>query len=186
MKGKKKREVVIAGFGGQGIILTGAILGKAAVIYDKKHAIMTQSYGPEARGGSCSSQVIISDEEILSPSVEHPQILLCLNQEGYEKNVDSLPPDGLLVWDSDLVEPKPSKTDLTTYDIPCTRLAEELGNKMMANIILLGFLTAVSEVVSAESLKQAVLDSVPPRTVENNSKAFDLGREYGQSKIEKQ
>ncbi len=109
MKGEKVKEVVIAGFGGQGIILTGAILGKAAVIHDKKHAIMTQSYGPEARGGSCSSQVILSDEEILSPSIEHPQILLCMNQEGYEKNIDSLLPDGLLILDSDLVEPKPSK-----------------------------------------------------------------------------
>ena len=184
MAGTIEKEVVIAGFGGQGIVLTGAILGKAAVLHDHKHAIMTQSYGPEARGGSCSSQVIISDDEILSPGVEHPQILLCMNQEGYEKNVNSLLPGGLLVWDTDLVDPKQTGQGLTTYDIPCTRIAEKLGNKMMANIVLLGFLTAVSEVVSTESLKQAVLDTVPPRTMENNSKAFETGREYGQAKLE--
>ncbi|MBW2622666.1 MAG: 2-oxoacid:acceptor oxidoreductase family protein [Deltaproteobacteria bacterium] len=186
MTGKKKNEIIIAGFGGQGIILTGAILGKAAVLFDGKHAIMTQSYGPEARGGSCSSQVIISEDEILSPSLENPRTLLCMNQEGYEKNIGFLSPAGLLVWDTDLVEPKPPSAAQTGYDVPCTRIAEELGNKMMANIVLLGFFSIVSEAVSTESLKQAVLDTVPPRTVENNSKAFDRGREYAQSKLGKQ
>jgi len=181
MAAKKEKEIVITGFGGQGIILTGNILGKAAVIHDNKHAIMIQSYGPEARGGACSSQVIISDEEILSPYVEEPQVLICMNQEGYEKNLDSLVPEGLLVWDTDLVETKSHDPSWTAYHIPATRFAEELGNKMMANIVMLGFLSAISDLVSVEALKEAVLSSVPPRTKENNSQAFDRGREYGEA-----
>ncbi|MBW1710199.1 MAG: 2-oxoacid:acceptor oxidoreductase family protein [Deltaproteobacteria bacterium] len=181
MAASKEKEIVITGFGGQGIILTGNILGKAAVINDNKHAIMIQSYGPEARGGACSSQVIISDEEILSPSVEEPQVLICMNQEGYDKNVESLVPKGLLVWDTDLVETSELDPSWTTYHIPSTRFAEEMGNKMMANIVMLGFLSSISELVSVESLKKAVLSSVPPRTKDNNSKAFDRGREYGEA-----
>ena len=104
MSDQIEKEILITGFGGQGIVLTGNILGKAATLYDNKHATMTQSYGPEARGGSCSSQVIISEEEILFPYVENPQILICMSQDGFNKNRDSLINGGLLIWDSDLVE----------------------------------------------------------------------------------
>ena len=90
METRTEREILITGFGGQGIVLTGNILGKAATLYDLKHATMTQSYGPEARGGSCSSQVIISEEEILFPYVERPQVLICMSQEGFDKNIASL------------------------------------------------------------------------------------------------
>jgi 2-oxoglutarate ferredoxin oxidoreductase subunit gamma len=175
-----EKEILITGFGGQGIVLTGAILGKAATIYDKKHATMTQSYGPEARGGSCSSQVVISESEILFPYVEAPQVLICMSKDGYQKNVGSLVPDGLLIWDTDLVEPAELDRSWKAYNIPATRFAEELGNKMMANIVMLGFLSTVSDLVSPDSLKQAVLKSVPPKTVEKNSAAFDRGREYGE------
>lgn len=179
MTAQKEKEIMITGFGGQGIVLTGNILGKAATIYDQRHATMTQSYGPEARGGSCSSQVIISDREIMFPYVERPMALICMSQEGYDKNVGSLVPGGLLIWDTDLVETKTHDPGWATYNVPATRFAEELGNKMMANIVMLGFFSAVSDAVGVESLKEAVLSSVPPRTRENNSKAFDRGREYG-------
>jgi len=174
-----EKEILITGFGGQGIVLTGAILGRAATIHDHLHATMTQSYGPEARGGSCSSQVVISEEEILFPYVENPRVLIAMSQAGYDKNVETLVDDGLLVWDTDLVEPKELKTGWTHYNIPATRFSEELGNKMMANIVMLGFLSAVSDLVSMEALKKAVLSSVPPRTKEKNETAFDRGREYG-------
>ena len=104
MAATKEKEVLVTGFGGQGIVLTGAILGKAATIHDRVHATMTQSYGPEARGGSCSSQVIISHEPIPYPYVEEPQALICMSQEGYDKNIGALVESGLLVWDTDLVE----------------------------------------------------------------------------------
>jgi len=179
MVDKLEKEILITGFGGQGIILTGNILGKAATLYDDKNATLTQSYGPEARGGSCSAQVMISDEEILFPYVEEPQILICMSQEGYSKNVDSLITGGLLIWDTDLVEVGEHDPSWTTYHIPATRFAEELGNTMMANIVMLGFFSELNDSVTADSLRQAVLTSVPPHTKDKNAAAFDRGREYG-------
>jgi 2-oxoglutarate ferredoxin oxidoreductase subunit gamma len=181
MLDKQEKEILISGFGGQGIVLAGNILGKAAALYDDKHSTLTQSYGPEARGGSCSAQVIISDEEILFPYVEEPQVLVCMSQEGYTKNIDSLVPGGLLIWDTDLVQVGEHDSSLTTYNVPSTRFAGELGNEMMANIVMLGFLSAVSNLVSVDSLLKAVLTSVPPHTKEKNEKAFARGREYGEA-----
>ncbi len=184
MADNTQREVIITGFGGQGIILTGNILGKAATIYDGRHATMTQSYGPEARGGSCSSQVIVSDGEIAFPYAEKPQIVICMSQEGFAKNHQALVPGGLLIWDSDLVETGELGSDWVCYDIPATRFAEEMGNKMMANIVMLGFLSAVSDLVGTESLKQAMLGSVPPHTKDKNLAAFERGRKYGLAALE--
>jgi 2-oxoglutarate ferredoxin oxidoreductase subunit gamma len=181
MEAKTEKEILITGFGGQGIVLIGNILGKAATIHDLKHATMIQAYGPEARGGSCSSQVIISDEEILFPYVQQPQVLMCMSQDGYEKNISSLSHGGLLLWDTDLVQTRNLDPSWTVYHIPATRFAEQIGNKMMANIIMLGFLSAIIELVQLDSLRQAVLSSVPAKTRETNAKAFDRGREYGEA-----
>lgn len=174
-----EKEILIAGFGGQGIVLTGSILGKAATLYDQKHATMIQSYGPEARGGSCSSQVIISEHEILYPYVERPHVLIAMSQEGFDRYLPSLAPDGLLLWDSDLVRVPELGPSRSAYHIPATRFAEKLGNKMMANIVMLGFLSAFDQVVDPASLREAVLSSVPPKTKEANAAAFDRGQEYG-------
>ncbi len=179
MSNKKEKEIFITGFGGQGIVLTGNIIGKAAALYDKKHATMTQSYGPEARGGACSSQVVISDKEILFPYTENPQIMICMSQDGFNKNMRSLIKGGLLIWDTDLVQVNGLDESWILYNIPATRFAEELGNKMMANIVMLGFISAVSNTASVDSLREAVLVSVPPKTRDKNSVAFDRGREYG-------
>ncbi len=181
MPGKRERHILISGFGGQGIVMAGDILGKAATLYDHKHATMTQNYGPEARGGACSSQVIISSEEILFPSVEEPEILVCMSQEAYTKNIKSLRPEGTLIWDTDLVHTRKTDTAFKTFNIPATRFAEELGTKMMANIVMLGFLSAVEPLVHAEALKKATLESVPAATRDNNLRAFNKGREYGHS-----
>ncbi|HNY49040.1 MAG TPA: 2-oxoacid:acceptor oxidoreductase family protein [Smithella sp.] len=183
MKTQKEIHIIITGFGGQGIVLAGDILGKAASIYDHKFATMTQNYGPEARGGACSSQVIISHEEILFPCVENPEILVCMSQEAYTKNIKSLRPGGTLIWDTDLVHTRKTDINCKTYNIPATRFAEELGTKMMANIVMLGFLSAVEHLVHADALKKAILDSVPPSTKDNNLNAFNTGREYGHSVI---
>ncbi len=142
---------------------------------------MTQSYGPEARGGACSSQVIISDDEILYPYVEKPKVLICMSQEGFTKNAKLLDEGGLLILDNDLVQPSKLNPSWDVYYVPATRFAEEMGNKMMANIVMLGFLSAVSDVASPESLKKAVLSSVPSQTREQNAKAFDRGKEYGEA-----
>ena len=181
MGDNKEREILISGFGGQGIVLAGNILGKAAALHDHKHSTMTQSYGPEARGGSCSAQVMISDNEILFPYVENPQIVVCMSQEAYTKNAHSLIPGGLLLYDTDLVETGELDPEWNAHKIPATRFAEELGNTMMANIVMLGFLSATSDVVTVDSLRKAVLSSVPPHTKEKNEKAFNRGAEYGEA-----
>jgi 2-oxoglutarate ferredoxin oxidoreductase subunit gamma len=181
METSTEKEILAAGFGGQGIVLIGSILGKAATIHDLKHATMIQAYGPEARGGSCSSQVIISEEEIAYPYVQQPHVLMCMSQEGFEKNVASLSAGGLLIWDTDLVNTRDLDPGWTAYHIPATRFAEKLGNKMMANIVMLGFLSALSDVVRPDSLLQAVLSSVPAKTKEMNATAFERGREYGEA-----
>jgi 2-oxoglutarate ferredoxin oxidoreductase subunit gamma len=174
-----QRELIITGFGGQGIILTGNILGTAATIHDGRHATMTQSYGPEARGGACSSQVIVADGEIAFPYAERPQILICMSQEGFENNRGALVPGGMLIWDTDLVETRDLDASWVCHEIPATRFAEELGNKMMANIVMLGFFSAMSDMVSTEALRKAMLGSVPPATKAKNEAAFERGRDYG-------
>jgi len=176
-----EKHILITGFGGQGIIMTGDILGKAATLYDGKSATMTQNYGPEARGGACSSQVIISTEDILFPSVNEPQVLICMSQEGYNKNIKSLRRNGTLIWDADLVKTKKPNPTWKTYHIPATRFAEELGNTMMANIVMLGFVAAVEGLVNVAALRKAVLDSVPANTKDKNAMAFDRGCEYGEA-----
>jgi 2-oxoglutarate ferredoxin oxidoreductase subunit gamma len=179
----KEKHILITGFGGQGVIMAGDILGTAATLYDGKFATMTQAYGPEARGGACSAQIIISDEEVLFPYVKEPHVLICLSQEGYAKNIGSLRESGMLILDADLIQTKKISSDIIAYDIPATRFAEELGNKMMANIVMLGFLAAVYNLVGAEALRKAVQTSVPAPTREMNSLAFERGSEYGKATL---
>lgn len=176
-------HILITGFGGQGVIMAGDILGKAATLYDGRFATMTQAYGPEARGGACSAQIIIGEEEVLFPYIKEPHVLICLSQEGYSKNFGSLRKGGMLLLDSDLVRTKDINPDVTTYTIPATRFAEELGNKMMANIVMLGFLAAISDVISGEALRKAVLTSVPEPTREINVRAFERGFDYGKAAV---
>ncbi len=172
------REIRIAGFGGQGVVLSGQIVGQAASIHDKGFATLTQSYGPEARGGSCTSEVIISSEPIGYPYVRNPNVLIILSQEAYTKYVNDLPADTLVIIDPDLV-----KTDVSQNPaplaIPATRMAREMGRAVVANIIMLGFLAAVSDIVSEKALKKSVLASVPRGTEEFNTRAFESGYDYG-------
>ncbi len=177
-------EVLLGGFGGQGIILSGLILGKAASLFSDKHATFTQSYGPEARGGACSANVMISDGEIDYPYVTQPHHVMVMSQGAYEKYVTNLRPDGRLLYDTDLVELKHRRKDINRFGIPATRLAEELGRKIVANIVMLGFVAAVTEVVDYEAMKSAILDSVPPGTEELNLKAYNTGYDEGRKALE--
>ncbi|MCS7116780.1 MAG: 2-oxoacid:ferredoxin oxidoreductase subunit gamma [Nitrososphaerota archaeon] len=171
-----KWEVRFAGFGGQGIILSGYILGKAASIYDKKNAVLTQSYGPEARGGACVADVIISDERIGYPKIDAPDVLVAMSQAAYHTYAKSVKNDGLILIDSDLVKAQEVKN---LYSVPATRIAEELGRRMVANILMLGFFTAVTRIVSYDAMRQSILTSVPKGTEELNIRAFEKGYEYG-------
>ncbi len=181
-KGKiGKKEVLITGFGGQGIILAGRILGQAATIGDHKESTFVQSYGPESRGGACSAQVIISDEMINYPYVREPDELVCMSQGGFDKYIGQLKSDGVLMIDQDLVKSAGIRRDF--FSIPSTQMAEELGRKMMANIIMLGFYTAITGAVSMGAAIDAVVDSVPKGTEKMNKTAFSKGADYGLSQL---
>jgi 2-oxoglutarate ferredoxin oxidoreductase subunit gamma len=171
------REIRIAGFGGQGVVLSGQIVGQAASIFAGGYSTLTQSYGPEARGGSCAAEVVISDEPIGYPYVRDPAVLIILSQEAYNKYGKSASSDALVIVDPDLVKADPSQTP-QPLAVPANRMARELGRVVVANIVSLGFLAAVSDIVTPEALKDSVLSSVPKGTEEFNSKAFDMGYSY--------
>lgn len=176
-----RHEVRFSGFGGQGIMTAGHIFGKAAALYDHLEATLVKSYGPESRGGASSTQIIVSDEPINYPRLTEPRLLVAMSQEAYTKYIHELAPGGLLIIDEDLVELDPARDDIQVKAIPATRIAEsQIGRKLVANIVMLGFVAANSDVVSVESLKQSVLSSVPKGTEEMNLKAFQTGFEYGQ------
>jgi 2-oxoglutarate ferredoxin oxidoreductase subunit gamma len=175
-----RTEIRLSGFGGQGIILAGYILGKAAALYDHRHATMTQNYGPESRGGACSAQVIVADVPVSYPHLTQPQVLVAMSQEAYTKYAGELTDGGLLVIDEDLVHPNGDATHTHLFSVPATRIAEQMGRKMIANIVMLGCLAALDHTVSAAALRQAVRESVPKGTEELNLKAFDRGYEHGQ------
>ncbi len=176
-------EIMIGGLGGQGIVLAGYIMGKAAALFDKKNSTHTQDYGPEARGGACRTQVVISDDPISYPYIDNPSVLAVMSQGAYNTYSPTMRPDTLLLIDEDLVKPKASK-DSRVYTVPATRIAQELGRAAVANIVMLGFITAISQVVSKEAMKQAVLESVPKGTEELNSSAFERGYAHGLEQLE--
>jgi 2-oxoglutarate ferredoxin oxidoreductase subunit gamma len=177
-----RHEIRITGFGGQGVILAGYILGKAASIYDGKEATMVQSYGPEARGSACAAQVVISDGRIHDPYVRRQEILAALSQEGYELFANELTPGGWLLYDHDLVhfDAPPAHAEHMA-SVPATITAEQMGRRMAANIVMLGFLTGCTRVVTEEAMREAVRSSVPPGTEEFNIAALQKGFEFAQA-----
>ena len=174
-----RKEIRISGFGGQGVVLTGYVLGKALSLYEGLEAVMTQSYGPEARGGASSANVVFSETEIAYPFVQQPDVLVALSQEAYSKFRPSAKQGALVLIDEDLVEPNAGDH---VWAIPATRLAEELGRRIVANMIMLGFFTAVSGLVSREGMQAALESSVKPKTVDLNLRAFSIGYEYAGKK----
>jgi 2-oxoglutarate ferredoxin oxidoreductase subunit gamma len=177
-----RQEIRFAGFGGQGIVLSGYITGKAAAVYDEKQAIFTQSYGPEARGGACSAQLVVDTEDIDYPLVSQPDITVIMSQEAFNKFAKDSKPGSTMIVDQDLVE-----TDMegeNVYRVPMTRLAEEMGKRIVANIVMLGAFTAVTGLISKDAMLESVKSSVPPKTIDLNMKAFEAGYEYARQQKE--
>ena len=179
MATSNKTEIRLAGFGGQGIILAGNILGKAASLYEHLQAVFTQSYGPEARGGACSADVIISAGAIYYPRVSLPQILVLMSEEAKNTYGGQMSDQATVLIDEDLVKMDTVPEGCHLFKIPATRLAEKLGRTIVANIVMLGFITSMTGVVGYEAMKQALFDSIPSGTEELNLKAFEKGYEYG-------
>jgi len=165
-----RKEIRICGFGGQGIVLAGVILGEAAVRAGH-HAVQTQSYGPESRGGAARSEVVVSSEPIDYPRVTEADVVVALSQPSYDKYGADVREGGVVVVDGDIVEAEGVES------LPFTKTAEKVGHKIVANIVALGYLVGHLELITPEILTEAVLVNVPPRTVEINRRAVEAGRE---------
>ena len=165
-------QVRFGGFGGQGIVLAGTLLGKAASLYDGKEAVFTQAYGPEARGGASRADVIISDHPVDYPYVLEPDVLVLLFQEAYAKFGANLKPQGVLIVEEDLVRvDRPGRV----LPVPATRIAEDLGNRIAMNVVVLGFLVGCTGVVSRQAAEQAIRATMKPKAVDLNLRAFEAG-----------
>jgi 2-oxoglutarate ferredoxin oxidoreductase subunit gamma len=169
----KTCQVRIGGVGGQGIVLAGRLLGKAAALFDGKEALCTQSYGPEARGGASRSDVIISNEPIDYPFVTQADILAVLFQEAYTRFRSRVSPDAAVIVDSVLVQPFDDETNV--HRLPATQIAEELGSRIVANIVMLGYLAGLTDVVRRESLETAIRSTVRKQHVDLDLRALDAG-----------
>jgi 2-oxoglutarate ferredoxin oxidoreductase subunit gamma len=179
---KKRVEVRVSGFGGQGIVLAGIILGRAAAVYEGRNAVMAQSYGPESRGGASAAEVLIDDGEIDYPHVVQPDAIMVLSQEAYIKYGVGRPKDVLLIIEKDLVKvDEEAEKGKRVLRVPCTALAEKVGRRLVLNMVALGFLCRSTGVVSAEALKKAIAASVPKGTEELNLRAFETGYQYTES-----
>jgi 2-oxoglutarate ferredoxin oxidoreductase subunit gamma len=169
-----RTEIRITGLGGQGVVLAGIIIGRAIAVNAGKHATLIQSFGPEARGASCSATLALADEPILYPYIQRPHVLVAMSSEGYAKYAGELCDDGVLIYESDLVKPDPQHGQ-RAYGIPSTRIAEGLGRLLVQNIVMVGFIAAVTGLVPVEMMRDAVKESVPAGTETLNLKAFDAG-----------
>lgn len=168
-------EVRIAGFGGQGIVLSGIVLGTAAMHCDK-FSTQVQSYGPEARGGACKSEVVISDEKISFPMVTSPDFFIALSQEALDKYIADLQEGKTLIVDEDLVKKIPERKGITIHKLPMTRVADrKVKNRTFTNVVMLGAVTGLTRIVSREALREAVKNTVPKATIEKNLAALEEG-----------
>ncbi|HUK99991.1 MAG TPA: 2-oxoacid:acceptor oxidoreductase family protein [Nitrospirota bacterium] len=170
----QRREIIISGSGGQGVVLGGIILAEAAAIYEDRFATHNQSYGPEARGGASKSEIIISDGMIHYPEVENPDILVALTQEAVDKFAGQLKPTGILITDT-RIKKLPEKGGYTTYVLPIRDTAAKMRGEIITNMVTLGALVAITKIVSREALKQAALARIPKGTEAINAQALTAG-----------
>lgn len=170
-------EILLAGFGGQGVLFAGKILAYCALL-DGKELSWLPSYGPEMRGGTANCSVCVSDEPIGSPMVTNPDILVAMNQPSYEKFINAVKPNGAAFIDSSLVESKCGRKDISCYYVPSTSLANENELQGGSNIILLGKIIKETGLFTIETVKKAIEKVVPPvkeMLIKNNFRAIELG-----------
>lgn len=179
-------NIRFSGFGGQGIVLAGFIFGNAAVL-DGKNAIQTQSYGSEARGGACRSDVIIQKDDINELAPPYVDVLVSMSHSAYEKYFHSLKKKGTFIIDTDLVFPEEDLSKkFTCQGIPATSIAhKKFGRKIIGNMIMIGYVTAVTDIVTKKAVKEAIRSNVPKGTEELNLKAFEEGYKLGTKEARK-
>ena len=174
-------EIRFAGFGGQGIIKSGIITAAAACLYGGKNAVQTQSYGPESRGGACKSEVVISEEDIDFPKVVEPDILVLMSQHAYNDYIDEVKSGGTVILDPDMIPREKDLKDVKVFRVPATKIAEELGRRIVANIVMLGAFVAITGAIDENALKESIKANIPKGTEELNLTAFRKGYEYGKN-----
>ena len=166
-------QLRFSGSGGQGVITAAIIFAEAAIV-EGKNAVQSQSYGPEARGGASKAEVIIADKAIYHPKVLHPDYVLAMTQKAADKYYHDLAADGLLILDTDLVPEVPDFPHIVR--IPITKLAiEQVGKPLYANIVALGAIVRLTQLVKLATVRKCVADRVPPATVEQNMHALQTG-----------
>jgi 2-oxoglutarate ferredoxin oxidoreductase subunit gamma len=172
-------QIRFGGVGGQGIVLAGLLLGKAAALFDGKEAVCTQTHGPEARGGASRTDVIISDRPVDYPFVTEADVLAVFFQEAYTRFRSRLKAGGTLIVDTGLVQP--FEDDENWYGLPATKIAEDLGSRLVTNVVMLGYLVGKTGVVSRHSVEEAIRNTVKPHVVDLDLKALDAGISLAQS-----
>jgi 2-oxoglutarate ferredoxin oxidoreductase subunit gamma len=171
-------EIRIAGFGGQGVITIGRIIGTAAVLYEKKNAVQTQSYGPESRGGACRADVVLADGDIHYPHVGSADVLVALSQTAQDVYLKILKPGGLLLVDPLTVTQNPPRSDARLVKVPTAEMAHAMGNKKYQNMVALGAFCQLTGMISPEALERAITAIVPSVTLPQNIEAFHRGMNY--------
>ena len=173
-----RTEFRCSGFGGQGVITMAHILGRAAAIHAGLDATMTEAYGPEKTGGFSRGDVVVSDEPIDYPAVVEPDVVVCFSQDAFERDAASLAEGGLLVVERDLVATGDfahERPDAEVVEVPAVEVADDLGRKVVANIVMLGAVVTLAGTPSVEAVREAVLEVVPDGTEELNGAAFERG-----------
>ena len=172
-------NILISGFGGQGILFSGKVISYAGLV-DGKEVSWLPSYGPEMRGGTANCSVCLSDEPIGSPLVVTPDVLMVMNLPSLDKFIDTVVPGGLVLIDSSIVDKKVGRSDVKCVYIPATKMANDAGLKGMGNMIMVGRLFRELELCSKEALDTGILKSVPPskeKLIASNRAAVKLGME---------
>lgn len=175
-----RMEYRFSGFGGQGVITMCHILGHSAAINAGMDATMTEAYGPEKTGGFSRGDLVVSDETIDYPNVVDPDIVVAFSQDAFERDADSVTEDGLVIIERDMVDPQSfedERPDVTLISLPAVDLAEEVGRKVVANVVMLGAVAEIVGVPPVDTVREAVHHTVPDGTEELNERAFDRGRE---------
>jgi len=172
-----QKEIIIAGFGGQGVLFGGQVLAVAAMDAGKE-VTWIPSYGPEMRGGTANCTVVIADEEIGSPLVEHPPLAVALNLPSFDKYEELLQPGGTLVVNQSMVDRGPKRTDIKVLLVPCNQIAEEIGSRKLVNMVAMGALASALPELGLEALEKALTDHLPARhkaMLEQNHEALRRG-----------
>lgn len=173
-------EVIMAGFGGQGVMLMGQLLAYAGMLEDKNVSWLP-SYGPEMRGGTANCMVIVSEEEVASPLITAPTALVAMNLPSLEKFESAVQPNGVIIYNSSLIDQKPKRDDVTIIAVPCNDVAKELGNDRVGNMVALGAFIAYSKAINVDSVVESLKKALSARRqhlIPLNKEALSKGASF--------